>query len=160
MLSIHTIKSTILWYVKVPVNLLRNLCDISKTGRLNAEQFALAMFLVAEKVRGKPLPNELTPAMIPPSLRKAYAASMSTAATPTSNVTTSTSVSSLATASQGLGSAVTMETSTTTTSSAWGTPTTSAEDASGAGAGFGFGSDFSAIKELDNITSEIDNIRK
>ena len=141
-------------------NLSRNLCDISKTGRLNAEQFALAMFLVAEKVRGKPLPNDLTPAMIPPSLRKTYLASN---ATSTSSATiSSTSVSGLAISSQGAGLTASMVTSTTTTSSAWGAPIASAKDDSSSGedTGFGFGSDFSAIKELDNISNEIDSIRK
>ena len=145
-------------------SIFRNLCDISRTGRLNAEQFALAMFLVAEKVRGKPLPNELTPAMIPPSLRQTYAASIAASSTaPTSSVaaaasSSSTSLSGLATVSAGVGSLVATATSTTTTSSAWGAPIISS--GSGDSEGFGFGSDFSAIKELDNITNEIDSIRK
>lgn len=46
-----------------------DLCDISKTGRLNAEQFALAMFLISHKVKGMELPTALTDEHIPPSLR-------------------------------------------------------------------------------------------
>ena len=118
--------------------------------------------MVAEKVRGKPLPNGLLPAMIPPSLRQAYAASL--AATPTSGVgvasSAPTGVSGLVTASLGAGLTASMATSTTTTSSAWGAPIASLKDDSGDDGGLGFGSDFSAIKELDNITNEIDSIRK
>nr|CAG4638275.1 EOG090X01QX [Cyclestheria hislopi] len=46
-----------------------NLCDIGQTGKLNAEQFALAMWMVQQKVNGRELPNALSPDMIPPSLR-------------------------------------------------------------------------------------------
>ena len=117
--------------------------------------------MVSERVRGKPLPNEITPAMVPPSLRKAYAAM---SATPTLGVASSasTSVSGLVTASLGAGSTVSTATSTTTTSSAWGAPIASAKNDSSENGemGFGFGSDFSAIKDLDNISNEIDNIRK
>lgn len=77
------------------------MCDIQKKGRLNGEQFALAMYLIAEKVRGKELPTELTPNMIPPSLRGKSPPS-GAAATPTSQVpftAFSTSISSSLSAS-------------------------------------------------------------
>ena len=50
--------------------LFRRLCDIDGNGKLNQEQFALAMYLIAERVKGRELPNELSPQMIPPSKRK------------------------------------------------------------------------------------------
>ena len=43
---------------------------MDNTGRLNREQFALAMYLIAEKVKGREVPTELAPNMIPPSKRK------------------------------------------------------------------------------------------
>jgi len=51
------------------VDFFRGLCDIGQTGKLNSEQFALAMWLVQLKIQGKDLPSSLTPEMIPPSLR-------------------------------------------------------------------------------------------
>lgn len=57
----------------------RNLCDVDKTGQLNKEQFALAMYLISEKVKGRrELPGELSPSMIPPSKRKGLKSSSST----------------------------------------------------------------------------------
>ena len=47
----------------------RNLCDILTTGKLNAEQFALAMYLVQQAKTGLELPQKLTPEMVPPSMR-------------------------------------------------------------------------------------------
>ncbi|XP_033108422.1 epidermal growth factor receptor substrate 15-like 1 isoform X2 [Anneissia japonica] len=46
-----------------------NLCDIKQTGKLNSEQFALAMYLVQESKQGKPVPEHLTSEMMPPSSR-------------------------------------------------------------------------------------------
>ncbi|GAB1602230.1 epidermal growth factor receptor substrate 15-like 1 isoform X2 [Argonauta hians] len=46
-----------------------SLCDIKSTGKLNAEQFALAMYLMGEKTKGATLPQQLTPEMVPPSMR-------------------------------------------------------------------------------------------
>ena len=114
------------------------------------------MFLVAERVRGKPLPNELTLAMIPPSMRKTYLENSAQSTSKNTASSASTSLSGLASLSQGVGTTASMVTSTTTTSSAWGAPTTSATVSDD----FGFGSDFSAIKELDTISNEIDSIRK
>ncbi|XP_048582344.1 epidermal growth factor receptor substrate 15-like 1 isoform X2 [Nematostella vectensis] len=45
------------------------LCDLTNSGRLNAEQFALAMYLIKQKVNGVDPPQKLTPEMIPPSMR-------------------------------------------------------------------------------------------
>ncbi|KAJ8911718.1 hypothetical protein NQ315_013180 [Exocentrus adspersus] len=45
------------------------LCDIKQSGKLNNEQFALAMWLVARCLKGIEPPVTLTPEMIPPSFR-------------------------------------------------------------------------------------------
>ncbi|XP_030763362.1 epidermal growth factor receptor substrate 15-like 1 isoform X3 [Sitophilus oryzae] len=45
------------------------LCDIKQTGKLNNEQFALAMWFVARCLKGMDPPPSLTPEMIPPSFR-------------------------------------------------------------------------------------------
>ena len=46
------------------------MCDIGSTGRLNSEQFALAMHFVNKKLNlGLDPPVELQPEMIPPSFR-------------------------------------------------------------------------------------------
>ncbi|KAJ8683439.1 hypothetical protein QAD02_019231 [Eretmocerus hayati] len=50
--------------------LIWGLCDIAQSGKLNNEQFALAMWLIKEKLSGAEIPNKLTPGMIPPSFRK------------------------------------------------------------------------------------------
>lgn len=42
---------------------------MKQTGRLNSEQFALAMYLVEQKLKGVELVPELTPEMIPPTMR-------------------------------------------------------------------------------------------
>lgn len=52
------------------IHLYRNLCDSENSGKLNQEQFALAMYLISERVKGRELPSELPPHMIPPSKRK------------------------------------------------------------------------------------------
>ncbi|XP_076664292.1 epidermal growth factor receptor pathway substrate 15 isoform X2 [Andrena cerasifolii] len=46
------------------------LCDICQNGKLNKEQFALAMWLIKQKLRGADPPASLSPDMIPPSMRK------------------------------------------------------------------------------------------
>ncbi|XP_034184651.1 epidermal growth factor receptor pathway substrate 15 isoform X3 [Osmia lignaria lignaria] len=46
------------------------LCDTCQTGKLNKEQFALAMWLIKQKLRGIDPPASLTSDMIPPSMRK------------------------------------------------------------------------------------------
>jgi epidermal growth factor receptor substrate 15 len=51
------------------------LCDIDKTGRLNSEEFALAMHLISEKLKGVDPPAALTSAMMPPSKRQSAAKS-------------------------------------------------------------------------------------
>ncbi|XP_075216266.1 epidermal growth factor receptor pathway substrate 15 isoform X2 [Lycorma delicatula] len=45
------------------------LCDIKQTGKLNSEQFALAMWLIGQKLLGADPPTVLSPDMIPPSFR-------------------------------------------------------------------------------------------
>ena len=47
----------------------RNLCDLNQEGKLNPEQFALAMWLISRKQAGKDPPAALTPDMVPPSMR-------------------------------------------------------------------------------------------
>ena len=47
----------------------RSLCDINQHGKLDMEQFSLAMWLVECKLKGIDPPNTLTPEMIPPSNR-------------------------------------------------------------------------------------------
>merc|ERR1719412_2943605 len=56
----------------LPQNILAhiwNLCDMKQEGKLNPEQFALAMYLVQQKQAGKDPPAQLTPDMVPPSMR-------------------------------------------------------------------------------------------
>ncbi len=124
----------------------RNLCDIEKKGQLNAEQFALAMYLIAEKVRKKEVPKELTPAMVPPSLRGKVPVPLSTSAPPVPATTAA------ATAFSGWNQAE-------TTSVVWATPTSTAA-AGNEEEEEGFGNDFSAIQELDSITNDIVSIKK
>ncbi|KAK2575337.1 hypothetical protein KPH14_012249 [Odynerus spinipes] len=47
-----------------------SLCDTCQSGKLNKEQFALAMWLIKQKLRGIDPPTTLKPEMVPPSLRK------------------------------------------------------------------------------------------
>ena len=61
----------------LPQNILAhiwNLCDMRQEGKLNPEQFALAMYLVQQKQAGKDPPAALTPDMVPPSMRPKQAA--------------------------------------------------------------------------------------
>jgi len=56
----------------LPQNILAhiwNLCDMNQEGKLNPEQFALAMWLIQRKQAGKDPPAALTPDMVPPSMR-------------------------------------------------------------------------------------------
>merc|ERR1712130_580423 len=56
----------------LPQNILAhiwNLCDMRQEGKLNPEQFALAMYLVQQKQAGKDPPAQLTPDMVPPTMR-------------------------------------------------------------------------------------------
>ena len=48
---------------------IRTLCDITGSGKLNPEQFALSMHLIQQKIKGVELPTQLTPEMVPPSMR-------------------------------------------------------------------------------------------
>ncbi len=47
----------------------RNLCDTKGLGKLNTEQFALAMYLIEQKLKNIEPPTTLPPDMIPPSMR-------------------------------------------------------------------------------------------
>ncbi|XP_076760740.1 epidermal growth factor receptor pathway substrate 15 isoform X1 [Xylocopa sonorina] len=47
-----------------------SLCDTCQSGKLNKEQFALAMWLIKQKLRGIEPPTTLSPDMVPPSMRK------------------------------------------------------------------------------------------
>jgi hypothetical protein len=58
----------------LPFLSFRNLCDMNQEGKLNPEQFALAMYLVQQKQAGKDPPAALTPDMVPPSMRPKGAA--------------------------------------------------------------------------------------
>ncbi|XP_014243559.1 epidermal growth factor receptor substrate 15-like 1 [Cimex lectularius] len=46
------------------------LCDMKQSGKLNSEQFALAMWLINKKLKGIDPPSSLSPDMIPPSMRQ------------------------------------------------------------------------------------------
>ena len=50
-------------------SILRTLSDMNGIGKINNEQFALAMYLVQQKLKGVEPPPALTPEMIPPSMR-------------------------------------------------------------------------------------------
>ena len=51
----------------------RGLCDVTNQGQLNSEQFALAMYLIHQKVMGVDPPQTLSPEMVPPSMRTSSA---------------------------------------------------------------------------------------
>ncbi|KAF3422225.1 hypothetical protein E2986_05561 [Frieseomelitta varia] len=57
-----------IWYICIMVIL--SLCDTCQSGKLNKEQFALAMWLIKQKLRGVEPPATLSSDMIPPSMRK------------------------------------------------------------------------------------------
>lgn len=48
-----------------------DLADIRGEGKLNKEEFAVALRLIRDQVQGKPVPDQLEPSMVPPSLRAA-----------------------------------------------------------------------------------------
>ncbi|XP_038049579.1 epidermal growth factor receptor substrate 15-like 1 isoform X2 [Patiria miniata] len=98
----------------LPQNILAqiwNLCDTKQTGQLNAEQFALVMYLVNQAKAGTNPPQALTPEMVPPTLRPKPGKA-------------------------GIGGLQDLA------------------------AGLGSQGDFSAIKELDAISKEIENLSK
>ncbi|KAH6918053.1 hypothetical protein BKA70DRAFT_1381078 [Coprinopsis sp. MPI-PUGE-AT-0042] len=47
-----------------------HLSSIRNDGHLNSDEFILAMHLLQNKLKGKPIPTELPPSLIPPSLRQ------------------------------------------------------------------------------------------
>lgn len=51
---------------------------MKQSGKLNAEQFALAMWFIQKKIKsGIDPPSALTPEMIPPSMRSQMSVSLS-----------------------------------------------------------------------------------
>ncbi|KAN0062871.1 hypothetical protein ACQY0O_004692 [Thecaphora frezii] len=46
-----------------------DLSDITQTGTLNKDEFAVAMHLINQQLAGKELPQQLAPSLIPPSMR-------------------------------------------------------------------------------------------
>merc|ERR1719187_627141 len=48
-----------------------NLADIDKDGKLNTEEFCLAMHLCEVAMKGEPLPAQLPVSLVPPSMRRA-----------------------------------------------------------------------------------------
>jgi len=51
-------------------SLLRALCDTRNIGKLTKDQFALAIYLIQQKLKGVDPPSKLPPEMIPPSIRR------------------------------------------------------------------------------------------
>ncbi|KAH9829145.1 uncharacterized protein C8Q71DRAFT_791365 [Rhodofomes roseus] len=47
------------------------LADTNHDGRLTRDEFAVAMYLIREKLKGRELPHTLPPSLVPPSLRQA-----------------------------------------------------------------------------------------
>ncbi|XP_060083645.1 uncharacterized protein LOC132562884 [Ylistrum balloti] len=90
------------------------LCDTKGAGKLNQEQFALAMYLIQKKLKGIDPPAQLSPEMVPPSMRPKQGAD------PTAFGVT---------------------------------------DGTNAGP-YGHVADFSAIKELDVISKDIDDMKR
>lgn len=169
----------------------RNLCDTQKRGKLNVEQFALAMYLIAEKVRGKELPTELAPNMIPPSLRGKSPPSAAPIPAPSggSQIPSSLSTSSLTSVSNQVPSSflstptsaaappsTSLFSSPQTSSATSATPHLSTMTSAPLSVTpsliptpsgdmevdkiAGFANDFSAIKELDNLTNEITGVKR
>lgn len=65
----------------IPQNCLAhiwNLCDTDSTGKLNGEQFALAMWMVERKKKGVDPPAALEPIMVPPGMRMGGAGTAAT----------------------------------------------------------------------------------
>ncbi|KAJ1936661.1 hypothetical protein FBU59_004983, partial [Linderina macrospora] len=54
-----------------------DLADIGKTGKLNRDQFAVAMHLINGKLAGREVPDTLPATLVPPAMRKASVASPS-----------------------------------------------------------------------------------
>lgn len=62
----------------------RDLADIRQEGKLDRDEFAVAMHLISSKLAGKDLPTALPTSLIPPALRSLAAAPASTQAQPSS----------------------------------------------------------------------------
>merc|ERR1719427_2183199 len=59
-----------------------NLADIDKDGKLNVEEFILAMHLCEMGMKGEPLPTQLPLTLVPPSMRRNHPSNISGAGTP------------------------------------------------------------------------------
>lgn len=55
------------------MSVYRDLSDVTKSGSLNKDEFAVAMRLINDQLDGQALPSELPASMIPPSLRQGQA---------------------------------------------------------------------------------------
>uniref|UniRef100_A0A8D2D6W2 Epidermal growth factor receptor pathway substrate 15 n=1 Tax=Sciurus vulgaris TaxID=55149 RepID=A0A8D2D6W2_SCIVU len=60
---------------KLPVEILGRLSDIDHDGKLDRDEFAVAMFLVYCALEKEPVPMVLPPALVPPSKRKTWVVS-------------------------------------------------------------------------------------
>ncbi|KAJ2710628.1 hypothetical protein H4R19_003656 [Coemansia spiralis] len=57
-----------------------DLADVQRRGRLSKEEFAVAMHLINARLAGAPIPDKLSPTLVPPSMRRPQPASASSAA--------------------------------------------------------------------------------
>merc|ERR1719342_161456 len=71
-----------------------NLSDIDKDGKLNVEEFILAMHLCEMGQKGEPLPDPLPISLVPPSLRRAFTAANGSAAGTPGSVTSAPGLAS------------------------------------------------------------------
>eukprot|EP01137_Pigoraptor_chileana_P029101 Opistho-2@13861 len=148
----------------LPGNILAHiwsLADVERAGRLNAESFALAMYLITGKLnRGQDPPAALTPEMIPPYFRSNPAA-----ASLVGGVTRASLDGGIAPASSG-APAISPLVSQSAATAAVKRPSTQTliadilRDKPPAPSSEVGGGDFSAIKELDDVSKEIDTISK
>ncbi|XP_036369569.1 epidermal growth factor receptor substrate 15-like 1 isoform X3 [Octopus sinensis] len=117
-----------------------SLCDIKSTGKLNAEQFALAMYLMGEKKKGATLPQQLTPEMVPPTMR---------------------SQTNAGPAAFGVMDEDSDPQNQNPATDLSGTEHSNTDFLDGTNSGpYSHVADFSAIKELDTITKDIDDMKK
>merc|ERR1719471_2242846 len=71
-----------------------NMSDIDKDGKLNVEEFILAMYLCEMGQKGEPLPDPLPISLVPPSLRRAFTAANGSAAGTPGSVTSAPGLAS------------------------------------------------------------------
>jgi epidermal growth factor receptor substrate 15 len=126
-----------------------NLIDTKSSGKLNAEQFAVAMYLISEKVKGGEIPKPLPANLIPPSMREEAVAKVSTA--PTQSLTPLKTPSNVPPASSGTILPPVMAPSKTTPVPASQPSVTIGTDSMDG---------FSAIKQLDSLNTELESLTK